>query len=146
MGRHVTCCVQCLSGECSKRTVDVRLDTLPQDQPWSVVGWCFVCEACGYAGSVNITPNWHDMPERKAPFTPGWECDELTALRELRLGSGQGHWQNQLKTLRVKYRHYPDQAGRPMRNATAMPARRETIAPVHHQPEEGRVKKQPDHA
>jgi hypothetical protein len=66
-------------------------------------------------------------------------------LRELRLGSGQGHWQNQLKTLRVKYRHYPDQAGRPMRNATAMPARRETIAPVHHQPEEGRVKKQPDH-
>jgi len=69
---HVTCCVQCLGGECSKRMVDIRLDTLPQDQPWSVVGWCFVCEACGYAGSVNITPNWHDMPERKAPFTPGW--------------------------------------------------------------------------
>jgi len=68
---QVTCCVQCLSGECRQRMVDVRLDTLPQDQPWSVVGWRFVCKACGYAVSVNITPNWNDMPTRRAPFTPG---------------------------------------------------------------------------
>jgi len=52
--------------------VDVRLDSLPQDQPWSVVGWCFVCKVCGYAGSVNITPNWHDMQSHAAPFTAQW--------------------------------------------------------------------------
>jgi len=32
--------------------VNVRLDTLPRDQPWSVVGWRFVCKVCGLAGSV----------------------------------------------------------------------------------------------
>jgi len=68
---HFICCVQCLSGECDRRMVDVRLDSLPQDQPWSVVGWRFVCKAC-YAGSVNITPNWHDMPSRNVPFSPSW--------------------------------------------------------------------------
>ena len=51
---HVTCTVHCLNGRCSKRMVDVRLDPLPHDQPWSVVGWRFVCKACGAAGSVNI--------------------------------------------------------------------------------------------
>jgi hypothetical protein len=53
--------------------VDVRLDALPQDQPWSVVGWRSVCKQCCAAGSVNITPNWHDMPARRAPFPRGWE-------------------------------------------------------------------------
>jgi hypothetical protein len=65
---HVTCSVQCLSGECDRRMVDVRLDTLPQDQPWSRVGWCFVCKQCGAAGSVNIVPNWHD---RATAFSVG---------------------------------------------------------------------------
>jgi hypothetical protein len=49
--------------------VDVRLDALPQDQPWSVVGWRFICKECGTAGSVNITPNWHDMKRRNTPFS-----------------------------------------------------------------------------
>jgi hypothetical protein len=33
---HVTCSIRCLNGNC-KHMVDVRLDTLPQDQPWSRV-------------------------------------------------------------------------------------------------------------
>jgi hypothetical protein len=52
--------------------IDVRLDTLPQGQPWSRVGWRFVCKARGFAGSVNITPNWHDMKGRHAPFSASW--------------------------------------------------------------------------
>ncbi|WP_176731424.1 hypothetical protein [Bradyrhizobium elkanii] len=52
--------------------VDVRLDMLPQDRPWSRVGWCLVCKECGAAGAVNIVPNWHDMIGRAVPFSPGW--------------------------------------------------------------------------
>jgi hypothetical protein len=33
---HVTCNIQCSGGKCDRRMVDVRLDTLPQDQPLSV--------------------------------------------------------------------------------------------------------------
>jgi hypothetical protein len=54
--------------------VNVRLDTLPQDQPWSVVGWRFVCRECGAAGSVNITPNWHDRKTQSLPFQRGWKA------------------------------------------------------------------------
>jgi hypothetical protein len=36
------------------------------------VGWRFVCTACGFAGSVNITPNWHDRKRGRAPFQVGW--------------------------------------------------------------------------
>jgi hypothetical protein len=50
-----------------------HLDTLPQDQPWSVVGWRFVCKQCGAAGSVNIVPNWHDRINSRTPFQPGWK-------------------------------------------------------------------------
>jgi hypothetical protein len=32
--RHVACSIRCLNGDC-KHMVDVRLDTLPQDRPWS---------------------------------------------------------------------------------------------------------------
>jgi hypothetical protein len=32
--KHVTCSIQCLNGRCERR-VDVRLHTLPRDQPWS---------------------------------------------------------------------------------------------------------------
>ncbi|MCK1551248.1 hypothetical protein IVB11_19865 [Bradyrhizobium sp. 177] len=38
--------IQCLNGRCD-RMVDVRLDALPQDQPWSRVGLRLVCSACG---------------------------------------------------------------------------------------------------
>jgi hypothetical protein len=31
-----------------------------------------VCTACGYAGSVNITPNWHDRINNRTPFSAGW--------------------------------------------------------------------------
>jgi hypothetical protein len=65
---HVTCNVQC--HECGRR-VDVRLDALPQDRPWSRVGWAMVCKECGAAGSVNIVPNWHDRTGHAAPFSPG---------------------------------------------------------------------------
>ena len=40
--------------------VDVRLDTLPQDLPWSMIARRLACKECGTAGSVNIVPNWHD--------------------------------------------------------------------------------------
>jgi len=53
--------------------VDVRLDTLPQNQPWSVVGRRFVCKQCGAAGSVNIVPNWHDRAGQAVPFTKHWK-------------------------------------------------------------------------
>ena len=48
--------------------VDVRLGDLPQDQPWSRVGWRLVCKVCGVAGAVHVTPNWHDMGGR-VPFS-----------------------------------------------------------------------------
>jgi hypothetical protein len=48
--------------------IDVPLDSLPQDQPWSR----FVCKVCGAGGSVNITPNWHDRINNRTPFTAGW--------------------------------------------------------------------------
>lgn len=35
---HVTCNIQCSGGKCRHRMVDVRLDTLPQDLPWSTIG------------------------------------------------------------------------------------------------------------
>ncbi len=68
---HVTCHIQCHGG-CG-RSVDVRLDALPQDQPWSRVGWRLVRMVCGAAGSVNIVPNWHDKAGHAVPFTKGWK-------------------------------------------------------------------------
>jgi len=70
---HVTRNIQCSGGSCDRRMVDVRLDTLPQDQPWSVVGRRLVCKQCGIAGSVNIVPNWHDRIGRTVPFTRHWK-------------------------------------------------------------------------
>ena len=58
---HVTCNVQCRS--CNK-TVDVKLDTLPQDLDWPTIGRRMTCSSCG-APAGNIVPNWHD---RKASF------------------------------------------------------------------------------
>ena len=46
-----------------------RLDTLPQDLPWSTIGPRLVCSECGTAGSVNIVPNWHDRAGHAVPFT-----------------------------------------------------------------------------
>ncbi|MET4483329.1 hypothetical protein ABIB66_007899 [Bradyrhizobium sp. F1.13.3] len=63
---HVTCNIQCLNGRCHRR-VDVRLETLPQDQPWSQVGLRLVCSSCGAAGSVHIVPNWHDSRGQVRP-------------------------------------------------------------------------------
>ena len=34
---HVTCNIRCSGGKCDRRMVDVRLDTLPQDLPWSKI-------------------------------------------------------------------------------------------------------------
>lgn len=67
---HVTCNIQCHGG-CGRR-VDFRLKALPQDRPWSRVGWCLVCTVCGTAGAVNIVPNWHDRIGYAAPFSKGW--------------------------------------------------------------------------
>jgi hypothetical protein len=67
---HVTCNIQCLNGHC-RHVVDVRLDTLPQDQPWSRVGRNMICTECGAPGAVNIVPNWHDMAGRATPFGKG---------------------------------------------------------------------------
>lgn len=68
---HVTCNIQCHGG-CG-RMVDFRLDALPQDQPWSRVGWRMVCRTCGVAGAVNIVPNWHDIAGRAVPFSKDWK-------------------------------------------------------------------------
>lgn len=69
---HVTCSIQCSSGRCHHRMVDVRLDSLPQDQPWLVVGRRLVCKQCGAAAAVNIVPNWLDMVRAAIPFTRQW--------------------------------------------------------------------------
>jgi hypothetical protein len=53
--------------------VDVRLDILPQDLPWSTIARRLVCKECGAAGSVNIAPNWHDRAGVAVPFTKHWK-------------------------------------------------------------------------
>ncbi|MBR0884780.1 hypothetical protein ABIF65_007086 [Bradyrhizobium japonicum] len=68
---HVTCNIQCHG---CRRTVDFPLDTLPQNRPWSRVGWRFVCKVCGAAGAVHIAPNWHDRIGHAVPFTKGWKA------------------------------------------------------------------------
>src|SRR5437879_1448885 len=68
---HVTCNIQCHGG--CDRMVDVRLETLPQDLPWSTIGWRLVCKECGTAGSVNIAPNWHDMKNACVPISKSWK-------------------------------------------------------------------------
>jgi len=70
---HVTCNIQCSGGKCDHRMVDVRLDTLPQDVPWSKIGRRLVCKECGVSGSVNIVPNWHDKTGAAVPFTRHWK-------------------------------------------------------------------------
>jgi hypothetical protein len=70
---HVTCNIQCSGGKCDRRMVYVRLDTLPQDLPWSTIGRRLVCKECGVAGSVNIVPNWHDRASHAVPFTKHWK-------------------------------------------------------------------------
>jgi len=57
---HVTCAVQCTSRKCDRYSVDIRLDTLPRDLSWTVLGPRMVCRQCGTVGSVNIVPTWHD--------------------------------------------------------------------------------------
>jgi hypothetical protein len=66
---HVTCNIQCSARRCARRMVDVRLDNLPQDLPWSMIARRLVCKECGTAGSVNIVPNWHDRNGAAVPFT-----------------------------------------------------------------------------
>ena len=61
------------------RMVDVRLDTLPQDLPWSKIDPRLVCKECGTAGSVNIVPNWHDRVASAIPFTKHWKGVYLVA-------------------------------------------------------------------
>ena len=63
---HGTCNIQCLYGHC------VRLDTLPQDQPWSRIGPNLLCTECGAPGAVNIVPNWHDRQGHAVPFSKDW--------------------------------------------------------------------------
>lgn len=70
---HVTCSIQCSAGKCNRRMVDVRLDTLPRDLPWSTIGRRLVCKQCGTTGSVNIVPNWHDRTGAAVPFTKHWK-------------------------------------------------------------------------
>jgi len=62
---HVTCSIQCSGGKCDRRMLDVRLDTLPQNLPWSTIGRRLVCKECGVTGSVNIVPI--GMTERHIP-------------------------------------------------------------------------------
>src|SRR6266487_7139416 len=50
--------------------VDVGLDALREDQPWSRMNWRLVCRQSGLAGSVNIVPNWHDCRAGTHRFRP----------------------------------------------------------------------------
>jgi len=43
---HVTCNIQCSARRCARRMADVRLDTLPQDLPWSMIASRLVCKEC----------------------------------------------------------------------------------------------------
>ena len=52
------------------------------------VGWRFVCMQCGAAGSVNITPNWHDMPTRSAPFSSLWQPKRAPNMAAFTLDAG----------------------------------------------------------
>ena len=64
--------IQRLNGEC-KRMVDVRLDTPPQDQPWSRIGPNLLCTECGAPGAVNIVPKRHDRRGHAVPlFSRDW--------------------------------------------------------------------------
>jgi hypothetical protein len=70
---HVTCNIQCSARTCDRRMVDVPLNTLPQDLPWSAIARRLVCKECGTAGSVNIVPNWHDRVAAAVTFTKHWK-------------------------------------------------------------------------
>jgi hypothetical protein len=59
--------------KCDRRMIDIRLDILPQDLPWSTIGRRLVCKECGMADSVNIVPNWHDRVGQAVPFTKHWK-------------------------------------------------------------------------
>jgi hypothetical protein len=62
---HVTCSIQCSARTCDRRhSIDLRLDTLPQNLPSAAIATRLVCKECGTAGSVNIVPNW---PDRARP-------------------------------------------------------------------------------
>ncbi|MGY4289049.1 hypothetical protein ACVWXO_008269 [Bradyrhizobium sp. LM2.7] len=85
---HVTCSIQCLNGRCN-RGVDVRLDALPQDQPWSRIGLRLVCAACDAAGSVHIVPNWHDSRGKSGQaWGRGFDSSNETRHRTPFCGSG----------------------------------------------------------
>jgi len=74
---HVTCNIQCSAGKCDRRMVDVRLDPLPQDLPWSTISRRLVCKQCGAAGPVHIVPNWHARTSAPVPFTRHWKDPAL---------------------------------------------------------------------
>ena len=57
--------------------VDVRLDPLPQDLPWSTISRRLVCKQCGAAGPVHIVPNWHARTSAPVPFTRHWKDPAL---------------------------------------------------------------------
>ena len=70
---HVTCNIQCSARRCARRMVDVRLDTLPQDLPWSMIARRLVCKEWGQQVLWNIVPNWHDRVASAIPFTKHWK-------------------------------------------------------------------------
>ena len=65
---HVTCAVRCTSRKCNHYSVDIKLDTLPLDKQWSVLGPRMACSQCRTVGSVNVIPNWHDRAFEVKPL------------------------------------------------------------------------------
>jgi hypothetical protein len=59
---------------------DIRLDTLPQDVPWSKLGPRKTCRRCGTVGAANVVPNWHD---------PSFEAMPLAGSKKPSLGRDQ---------------------------------------------------------
>ena len=53
---HVTCSVQCTSRKCNRSFVDIRLETLPPDLPWTDLGPRMACRQCGTVGAVTVVP------------------------------------------------------------------------------------------
>jgi hypothetical protein len=65
---HFTCAVQCTSRKCSRNSIDIRLETLPTDLPWTVLGPRMACRQCGTVGAVNVVPNWYDRAFQTMPL------------------------------------------------------------------------------
>jgi hypothetical protein len=70
---HVTCNIQCSARTWSRRMVDVRLETLPQDLPWSMMARRLVCKECGHSRFCEHRAELARPVSQRHPFTKHWK-------------------------------------------------------------------------